>query len=49
MEIYPYHNPKELIAFCQDKGITIEARSPFAHGDALQEWLSNEIITKNSW
>lgn len=46
VEIHPYHHPKELIAFCKDNGIVIEARSPFAHGDALHEWMANRVLQK---
>lgn len=46
VEIHPYHTNKELVDFCKDKGIIIEARSPFAHGDALADW-QNEVILTN--
>lgn len=46
IEIHPYHNSKELVAFCRDNGIVVEARSPFAHGDALHDWLANEALQK---
>lgn len=38
VEIHPYHSNKALIEFCHEQDILVEARSPFAHGDALQEW-----------
>ncbi len=44
IEIHPYHSSKELISFCQDNGIIVEARSPFAHGDALKDWGSDRIL-----
>lgn len=42
-EVHPYFSNRELISFCQEQGIVVEARSPLAHGDALEEW-GNEAI-----
>ena len=36
------NTPKELIKYCQDKGILVEAYSPVAHG----ELLNNEVVAK---
>lgn len=44
IEIHPYNYPLQLIDFCKNKGIIVEARSPFAHGDALHEWLENSDL-----
>lgn len=43
-EIHPYHSQKELIAYCQNNNIVVQARSPFAHGDVLCEWSNNELL-----
>lgn len=43
-EIHPYHSNKLLIAYCKDNGIVIEARSPFAHGDVMNEWESDYFL-----
>lgn len=40
IEIHPYYSNKELIKYCQNNGIIIEARSPLAHGDAMGDWKS---------
>ena len=45
VEIHPYHSKRVLVDFCKDKGIIIEARSPFAHGDAMDEWHQESILT----
>lgn len=44
VEIHPFFNNRELVDYCNDKGIIVEARSPLAHGDALQEWQSNKVL-----
>lgn len=46
VEIHPYHNNKALIDYCYEQGVLVEARSPFAHGDALAEWENNGELTK---
>jgi len=43
-EIHPYYSQKELISFCNQNNIVLEARSPFAHGDVIQEWNDNSIL-----
>lgn len=43
-EIHPYHSQKELITFCKQNNIVLEARSPFAHGDVMQEWNENPTL-----
>lgn len=44
VEIHPYHSNKELIDYCKGQGIWVEARSPLAHGDAMEEWKSNTVL-----
>lgn len=46
VEIHPYHNSKALVEYCHEQGILVEARSPFAHGDALPEWENNNELIK---
>lgn len=46
VEIHPYCNRRELVEFCNENGITIIAHSPFAHGDAMGELLSNIELQK---
>ena len=46
VEIHPYFSNKPLIRYCHAHEIIVEARSPFAHGDAMADWL-NEPILKN--
>lgn len=43
VEVHPYCTQKELVSYCHLHGIVVEARSPFAHGDAMDEW-NEEII-----
>lgn len=44
VEIHPYNSQKKIIEFCHNNNILIEARSPFAHGDVMQEWYANKRI-----
>lgn len=37
LEIHPFYTNKNVISFCKDNGIVIEARSVFAHGDIMRE------------
>lgn len=46
VEIHPYFSNRALVDFCMDNGIIVEARSPFAHGDAMAEWES-EVVLNN--
>ena len=45
IEVHPYHSNRRLVDFCKDNGIIVEARSPFAHGDALNEFVSNSVLS----
>ena len=44
VEIHPYHSNVSLIEFCHSHDIVVEARSPFAHGDAMMEWLKEPLL-----
>lgn len=44
IEMHPYHASKELVDFCQENGIQVIARSPFAHGIILKELSDNVKI-----
>lgn len=46
VEIHPYYNNRELIDYCKEQEILIEARSPLAHGDAMQDWQSNDVLQR---
>lgn len=46
VEIHPYHSQKQLIEFCNEHNIKVQARSPFAHGDVLNEWMEHDTIKK---
>lgn len=46
IEIHPFFTNKDIINYCKVKGITIEARSPFAHGDALADFQQNPVLCK---
>ena len=45
IEVHPFLSNRRLVGFCQDNGITVEARSPFAHGDAMNEFMLNPILS----
>ena len=38
--------PTELIAFCRENGIAVEAYSPIAHGEALKSPVITETAAK---
>ncbi|MCQ2294802.1 MAG: aldo/keto reductase [Bacteroidales bacterium] len=44
VEVHPYFTNKQLIAYCQHHGVMVEARSPLAHGDAMQQWLQEPAL-----
>lgn len=45
VELHPfiYNDQKELLAFCRDKQIVVEAYSPLAHGERLHDGVITEI------
>lgn len=43
-EIHPYMAQREMVSYCRERGIQLEARSPFAHGDVMNEWQENPIL-----
>jgi len=45
IEVHPFYSNKKLIDFCRNNGIVVEARSPFTHGDALEEFIGNSILS----
>jgi len=45
VEVHPYYSNKRLIDFCKEHGITVEARSPFAHGDVMNEFMLNPVLS----
>lgn len=46
IEVHPFHSNKRLIDFCKEHEIVVEARSLFAHGDALNELTQSNILQK---
>lgn len=44
VEIHPYHSNKNLIDYCKKHSVLIQARSPFAHGDAFEEWQNEDVL-----
>lgn len=45
-EISPYNSQKELIEFCKEEGIIVEAYSPFGRGKLVSEFLQHPVLTK---
>ena len=45
VEMHPYHSRRDIVDFCVDNGIQVEAYSPFAHGDALTELIKDKDLT----
>lgn len=44
VEIHPYFSNKSVVEFCHAHNIVLEARSPFAHGDAMDDWLREKRL-----
>ena len=44
VEVHPYFANLKLCEFCLAHEIIVEARSPFAHGDALEEWANESRL-----
>lgn len=47
-EISPYNSQKELIEFCKENGIIIEAYSPFGRGKLVSEFMHHSVLTEIS-
>ena len=45
IEVHPYNSNRSLIDFCKENGIAVEARSPFAHGDAMNDFMMNPVLS----
>lgn len=45
-EISPYNSQKELIAFCKENGIIVEAYSPFGRGKLVSEFMQHPVLTE---
>ncbi len=45
IEVHPYYSNRRLVDFCKEKGVTVEARSPFAHGDVMEEFILNPVLS----
>jgi 2,5-diketo-D-gluconate reductase A len=43
IELHPYFQNREVAAFCNESGIVIEAWSPIAQGDVLDDEVVGEI------
>lgn len=46
LEVHPYHSSPEITAFCAENDIRVMARSPFAHGQILEELGREAIMQK---
>lgn len=44
IEVHPFYTNKQVIDYCKENGIVVEARSLFTHGDAIQELMQSEIL-----
>lgn len=44
VEMHPYFSRIDLVDFCKENQIQLQAYSPFAHGDYLHELLKNENL-----
>lgn len=45
-EISPYNTQQDLIAFCQDKGILVQAYSPFGRGYLVKELMADNVLVE---
>lgn len=48
IELHPYFTNKKLCEFCLSHNIIVEARSPFAHGDAFKAWSTESLLQELS-
>lgn len=39
LEVHPYYSNRKLVDYCLQNDIVVEARSPFAHGDLMEQFL----------
>lgn len=46
IEVHPYYSNTKLINFCKEKGIAVEARSVFTHGEALGGLMKEKTLIK---
>ena len=46
IELHPFLTNKNIINYCRERGIIVEARSPFTHGDALKDFLKNPTLCR---
>lgn len=44
VEVHPYFSNKPIVDFCHAHDIILEVRSPFAHGDAMSDWLKEGVL-----
>ena len=45
IELYSYYSNKTVIDFSKEHNVQLEAQFPFAHGDVMEEWIENPILT----
>ena len=46
IELSPYNSQKELVDFCNNNDIIVEAYSPFGRGNLVQEFMQNKDLQK---
>ncbi len=44
IELHPFCQQKEIVDYCKENNIIVEAYSPFAHGAIMQDLLNNETL-----
>lgn len=45
IELHPLNNRRDVVLYCQQKGIQVEAHSPFARGSAASELMNNPVLS----
>lgn len=45
-EISPYNTQQDLIHFCKDNGILVQAYSPFGRGNLVHELMNDEVLVR---
>lgn len=48
VEFHPYLYQKDLLEFCNDKGIALEAYSPLAHGERIENSVIEDIAKNHN-